>query len=65
MKKIYIIKYETSSPLAFSHFSGKLHFSFLKETNELIGSCSGTLQYYDERHEFYGEAFTKNFSLKL
>lgn len=64
-KEVYIIKYEPSSPLAFSHFSGKLHFLFLKETNELIGSCSGTLQYYDERHEFYGETFTKNFSLKL
>lgn len=64
-KEVYIIKYETSSPLAFSRFLGNLHFSFLKEANELIGSCSGTLQYCDERHEYHGETFTKTFSLKL
>lgn len=64
-KDINIIKYEVLSPSSFSRFQGAASFSLQSDRTSLKGNCSGTIEYYDEEHEYQSETIYKSFIIPL
>ncbi len=64
-KKVEILKYETSTTLGFSKFQGVTVFSVRPDESGLMGSCSGTLEYYDAMRNYQTETVHKRFIVPL
>lgn len=64
-EKMHIIKYKVQPAGSFAEFQGSVTFYFNKNNASLVGSVSGTLQYFDKMHVFHEENLNKRLAIPL